>query len=85
MLLFVVLNLINFLHQEFSCGSLRFNGLTIFFRNGKPVFCNDPTSLPKNPPDCTISTISISVNELFLKFLQGLKNVDQLAMIYAEN
>ena len=39
----------------------------------------------KNPPDCTISTISISVNELFLKFLQGLKNVDQLAMIYAEN
>ena len=30
------------------------NGVSTFFIKGKPVFCNSPKSLPKNPPDCPL-------------------------------
>ena len=30
------------------------NGLSTLFINGKPAFGNDPWSLPRNLPDCTI-------------------------------
>ena len=30
------------------------NGLITFFINGKPVFSNGPSNLPRNPPDCII-------------------------------
>ena len=30
------------------------NGLITFFINGKPVFNNGPSNLPRNPPDCVM-------------------------------
>ena len=30
------------------------SGLSTFFVKGKPVFSNDPITLPKNPPNCSI-------------------------------
>ena len=35
------------------------NGWTTFFSNGKPVFNNRPSSLPRNPLGCTILDIWI--------------------------
>ena len=48
------------------------NGFSKFFIKSKLVFNNDPKSLPKNPPDCTISHNSVFDNfiltdELFSK------------------
>ena len=30
------------------------NGLITFFISGNPVFSNQPSNLPRNPPDCII-------------------------------
>ena len=51
------------------------NGLITFFINGNPVFCNGPSNLLRNPPNCIIFDYwvfdnLISADELFPKDLQ---------------
>ena len=51
------------------------NGLITFFISGNPVFRNEPSNLPRNPPDWIILDNwlfdnLISVDKLFTKALQ---------------
>ena len=42
------------------------NGLITVFINGNPVFSNEPTSLPRNPPDCITLDIWVFDNLISL-------------------
>ena len=58
--------------------TLSANDLSTFFIKGNQAFNNGPDSLPKNPPDCTISYNSVFDNfifaeELFTKALGSLE------------
>ena len=66
------------------------SGLITFFVKGKPVFSNDPISLPKNPPDCHILCSWVFDNfilaeVLFTKALWSLETCVLVNAIYEEN
>ena len=50
------------------------NGFNTFFIKAKPVFCNGPRSLSKNPPDSPIFNF-ILADEPFEKLYEALKLV----------
>ena len=55
------------------------NGLSKFFNKRKPVFCNGPTNLPINSPDCSplknwVFYNFVLANGLFPKVLPSLEN-----------
>ena len=65
------------------------NGLSKFFNKRKPVFCNGPTNLPINSPDCSplknwVFYNFVLADELFPKVYQALKPFYQLIIIYVE-
>ena len=61
-----------------------------FLINVKPVFCNEPRSLPRNLPDCIILEIWVFDNilladEFFGKYLERFAADLLVIIIYAEN
>ena len=61
------------------------NGLNTFFINGQPTFINGPSSLSRNPSDCTILDSLVFDQFILADDYESLKLVYQLVIIPMEN